>query len=148
MRTILDEGDRAGLLRRFRSLRPDTPPRWGRMSASQMLTHLSDQLRHALGDASAAAQPGPLWWPGIKQIVMYWLPWPRGRVNGPPEAFLTQPTEWAGDLATFEALLARFVAQRERTEWPGHALFGPMTRTSWGRFSHRHFDYHLKQFGA
>jgi len=29
-----------------------------------------------------------------------------------------------------------------------HAFFGPMTRQSWGYFCHRHFDYHLRQFGA
>ncbi len=79
---------------------------------------------------------------------MFWLPWPHGRVQGPPEAFVTLPTTWTADLATFERLVDRFVQQEERHDWPEHAFFGPMTRRSWGAFCHRHFDYHLQQFGA
>ena len=107
MRTVLDSADRERLLARFRGLRADASPRWGRMTAPHMLTHLSDQMRHTLGDARAAPRPGPLRLPIIRQLVMYWIPWPRGRVQGPPEAFL-----------------------------------------SWGRFIHRHFDYHLRQFSG
>jgi hypothetical protein len=118
------------------------------MSAPQMLTHLSDQMRHTLGDARAAPRPGPLRWPILKQLVMYWLPWPKGHVRGPPEAFVTAPTTWSADLGTFETLIWRFVEAEDRVRWPEHALFGSMTRRSWGYFCHRHFDYHLRQFGA
>jgi hypothetical protein len=69
-------------------------------------------------------------------------------VQGPPEAFVTQPTSWQADLAAFERLIRRFVEADQRTEWPEHAFFGTMTRQCWGRFCHRHFDYHLRQFGA
>jgi uncharacterized protein DUF1569 len=118
------------------------------MTAPQMLVHLSDQMRHTLGDAPAAPCPGPLRWPLFRHVAMFWLPWPHGRAKGPPEAFLTRPTTWAVDLTTFESLVERFVQQENRTEWPEHALFGPMTRRTWGQFCHRHFAYHLRQFGA
>ncbi len=117
------------------------------MTAPQMLAHLRDQMRHTLGDARAAPRRGPLRWPIVKHAVLYWLPWPKGRVQGPPEAFVSRPTTWDADLTAFEALVARFV-QDERTTWPEHALFGPMSRRAWGHFCHRHFDYHLRQFGA
>ena len=133
---------------RFRGLDPTSPPRWGRMTAPQMLAHLCDQMRHTLGDATAAPRPGPLRWPLVRYVVMFWLPWPRGRVQGPPEAFMTQPTTWAADLGTFESLVDRFVQLDQRADWPEHAFFGPMTRRGWGAFCHRHFDYHLQQFGA
>jgi hypothetical protein len=118
------------------------------MTAPQMLTHLSDQMRHTLGDARAAPRPGPLRLPIIRQLVMYWIPWPRGRVQGPPEAFLTRPTTWEADLNTFDRLVQRFVEAEDRLDWPEHAFFGAMSRRSWGRFIHRHFDYHLRQFGG
>jgi hypothetical protein len=79
---------------------------------------------------------------------MYWLPWPKGRIHGPTELFLTPATTWKADLATFEALLNRFVSQTAEDDWPEHPFFGPMTHQSWGRFSYRHFDHHLRQFGA
>ena len=90
-----------------------------------MLVHLSDQMRHTLGDARAAPRPGPLRWPLFRHVAMFWLPWPHGRAKGPPEAFLTRPTTWAADLTTFETLIERFVEQENRTDWPEHALFGP-----------------------
>ncbi len=113
-----------------------------------MLVHLSDQMRHTLGDAHAAPKPGPLRWPIVKQVAMFWLPWPKGRVQGPPEQFLTSPTAWEADLGAFEALVQRFDQQEDRVAWPEHAFFGPMTRRSRGFFCYRHFDYHLRQFGA
>ena len=45
-------------------------------------------------------------------------------------------------------ILDRFVAADDREAWPDHAIFGSMSRQSWGRFSHRHFDHHLRQFGV
>ncbi len=148
MRSLLIADHRQALLVRFRQLRPEAPARWGRMNAPRMLAHLTDQMRHTLGDATAAPVAGPLRWPIIKHAALYWLPWPRGRVQGPPEAFLSAPTSWAADLATFEFLVERFVADEDRTDWPEHAFFGPMTRRSWGHFCHRHFDHHLRQFGG
>jgi hypothetical protein len=118
------------------------------MTAPQMLAHLSDQMRHTLGDATAAPIHSPLRWPIIRHLALFWLPWPRGRAKGPPEAFLTKPTDWAADLRTFELLVERLAAQQDRTAWPEHALFGAMTGPGWGKFCHRHIDYHLRQFGA
>ena len=147
MRSLLDPVDRERILGRFRSLKPDAPARWGRMNAPRMLAHLSDQMRHALGDAPTAPIRGPLRLPIVKQLIMFWAPWPKGRIKGPPEAFVTLPTTWQADLATFEDLVARFVAD-ERATWPDHAIFGTLSRQEWARFCHRHFDYHLRQFGA
>jgi hypothetical protein len=148
MRSLLDPTDRQRLFDRFHTLGPDTPGRWGRMSASNMLAHLCDQMRHTVGDVPTRLRLGPLRIPGIRQALMYWLPWPHGLTRGPFEAFLTRPTTWAADLETFETLVRRFVEQEGRTDWPHHAFFGAMTRQSWGYFCHRHFDYHLRQFGA
>jgi hypothetical protein len=148
LRSLLDSNDRELMLNRFRSLTPDSAARWGRMGAPQMLAHLSDQMRHTLGDAAAAPRNGPLRLPVVKQLVMYWLPWPKGRIKGPPEAFVSQPTTWGEDFASFLALVERFVELSERVAWPDHAIFGRMSRRSWGWFCHRHFDHHLRQFGA
>lgn len=148
MRTVLDPDCRQSLLTRFRGLRPDSPRRWGRMSAPRMLAHLTDQMRHTLGDVPTAPIAGPLRWPPVRWAVVHWLPWPRGRVQGPPEAFVTPPAVWEHDLAAFEALLLRFVQEEGRVEWPDHAMFGRMSRGDWGVFCYRHFDHHLRQFGA
>jgi uncharacterized protein DUF1569 len=148
MKTLLDPVWHQALLARFRGLRPEAPGRWGRMTAPQMLAHLADQMRYTLGEYRVTLHHGALRWPLAKQAVMYWLPWPKGRIKGSPEMFLTPPGSWSADLARFESLLGRFVGQNAATDWPEHPFFGRMTQQSWGRFCYRHFDHHLRQFGA
>ena len=148
MRTMFDPATHAEVRARILQLGPDTARRWGRMSAPQMIAHLSDQMRHALGDATAAAQPGLLRNPLVRYVVIYWLPWPRGRITGPPDAFVTRPTFWDSDIATLIGLLDRFVALGAERVWPEHAMLGAMTGRDWGAFCYKHFDHHLRQFGV
>lgn len=60
--------------------------------------------------------------------------------------FLTQPAEWASDLADLIALVRRFGTTEASPTWPSHALFGPMRGVDWGYFCYKHFDHHLRQF--
>ncbi len=113
-----------------------------------MIAHLSDQMRHCLGEAPVAPIPGPLRWPIVRSLVIHWLPWPKGRTQGPPEAFLTPPGEWETDLRGLEALVERFGARRPEDAWPAHAIFGAVSGRDWGVICYRHFDHHLRQFGA
>jgi hypothetical protein len=147
-RSMFDEACRRAMLARLRSLRPQAPRRWGRMSASQMVAHLTDQMHHALGDCPVAARPGVLRWGAVRYASIYLLPWPKGRVRGPREAFVTQPVSWADDVAALERLVERFAQRASDPRWPDHALFGRMSRRDWGVFVHKHFDHHLRQFGA
>ena len=148
MRTLLDPQDLDRLVTRIRRLTPDASARWGRLTAPRMVVHLADQLRQALGEIQVRPRRTVLHWPVIRPLVMYRLPWHRGRIKGSPEIFQTPPSIWSADIATLEGLLARFVNEASRGHWPDHPLFGPMTRDDWGRFSYRHFDHHLRQFGV
>jgi hypothetical protein len=118
------------------------------MNAPQMLAHLCDQMRHTLGDAHAEPRRTIWSWPPFKQLGLYVLPWPAGKLRGPWEAFVSRPNTWGADLNQFFGMVDRFVAEERRTTWPGHAIFGAMNRRSWGFFCHKHFDHHLRQFGA
>ncbi len=146
--TIFDDACRQRIVARFEALRPDARARWGRMSAPQMVAHLTDQMHHALGDSPVEARSGPLRWPPVRWLSIYLVPWPKGKIQGPPEAFTTQPVSWDADVGGLLALVERFAARGARADWPHHALFGAMTGRDWGVFVHKHFDHHLRQFGA
>jgi Protein of unknown function (DUF1569) len=149
MRTLFDDACRTDVLARLRHVRPDTRPSWGRMTAPQMVVHLADQMRMTLGNARwTRMPPAHLRWPGMKQAALYWLPWPKGAIQGPPEVFVTTPTDWDADIATVEALVARFAARGPGGAWPEHSHFGRLNGRQWGVFCYRHFDHHLTQFGA
>jgi hypothetical protein len=50
MRTLLNDRDQKEVLDRLSKVRPDSQRRWGSMSAHQMICHLSDSFRVALGE--------------------------------------------------------------------------------------------------
>jgi hypothetical protein len=148
MRTLFDNQCRASLLARLGDLRPEQPARWGQMNAPQMLAHLGDMMRLTLGDALCCPRPSRLRYPGLKHLALYVLPWPKGRILGPPEAFKTTATSWSLDLAALDALVGRFITRGSSGTWPEHPLFGPLSGPAWGVFHYRHFDHHLRQFGG
>ena len=143
---MFDVQTRTGFTRRILQLTPDARRRWGIMASHQMVCHLCDQLHIALGEISTSPIRGPLRYPIVKQLVIDVLPWPKGRVKGPPEAFITQPTMWETDVATLCGLLETFASRRSERAWALHPIFGRMSGSLWSRLTCRHFDHHLTQF--
>ena len=112
-----------------------------------MVAHLTDQMSHCLGDRPCTPVPGILRWSLVRHASIYWIPWPKGKVKGPPDAFVTQPADWETDVANLIGLLERFGARDPAGDWPEHGLFGRMKGVDWGFFCYKHFDHHLRQFG-
>ncbi len=144
---MFDSATRESLIRRIRALTPDTPRAWGKMTAPQMIAHLSDQMRLTLGDSTAEPIRDFRSWPGVKYLAIHVIPWPKGRVVGPAAAFVTKPAEWTNDVNNLIALVERFGALGPSAPWGPHVIFGPMSSRDWGVFCHKHFDHHLRQFG-
>ena len=76
------------------------------------------------------------------------VPWPKGRIQGPPEAFTTVSSEWEKDLARLQQLLEEFGRRQAQREWAPHPMLGRMSGLLWSQLTCRHFDHHLTQFGA
>jgi hypothetical protein len=147
MKTMCDAATRTEMIGRLRSLTPDTERVWGTMTAAQMIAHLTDQMRHMLGDVKANAVPGIRRTALVRYLAIYWVPWPKGRIKGPVDAFVTKPVSWQQDLDTLIALVERIGQRSPEGIWSEHAFFGPMTGHDWCYFCHKHFDHHLRQFG-
>lgn len=146
--SMFDHTCRAKMIARLRALNPEAERLWGRMTAPQMVAHLSDQMRHCLGEGAPKPRPGLLRWAPVRLAAIYLLPWPKGKIKGPPEAFVSQPTSWNHDVSQLELLIERFATRDQNDVWPEHALFGHMTGRRWGVFVHKHFDHHFRQFGV
>jgi len=147
-KTMFREGDRRDLLARLQGLSPQSPRRWGTMTAPRMVTHLIDQMRYTLGDIRVSARPGLWRFQPLKLVALYLLPWPKGRIDGPPELFVTRPSAWETDLTVLHSLIDRFVERDPGGAWPDHPLIGRLSGRHWGVFVHRHFDHHFRQFGV
>jgi hypothetical protein len=147
-KTLWDRDSRRELLERMSRLRPDATPVWGRMNAGQMMAHLVGWMRMANGELKIAPLNRPLRYPVVKQMVVYWLPWPKG-VPTAPELMPKDQSDFAGDHAAFCRYMAEYDKKRDPSaKWPEHPAFGNLTTRAWGVLGYRHTDHHLRQFGV
>jgi hypothetical protein len=152
MKTLARAGDHEELVRRLGSLRAGSPRRWGRMTAHQMVCHVGDALRMAVGRASVASMRGRVPAGLVKWFALYLpLRWPPG-IRTVPEADQlagggTRPGAFDADVAEALALL-ELVASESTPLVAEHPVFGPMARSDWLRWAYLHTDHHLRQFGV
>jgi hypothetical protein len=152
MKTLASQQDKSEILRRLGNVRPESVRRWGRMSAHQMVCHLSDALRMGAGHKKVSHATSLFHRTILKWVVLYVpLPWPAGILTRPEidqECGGTRPIDFAADLAELEALLELVTAQTRCFEWQAHPIFGRMSEAAWLRWGYLHADHHLRQFGA
>jgi hypothetical protein len=146
MTLLHDSSVRQSIETRLRALRADTTPRWGKMSADQMVWHLNRALEAALGQLPVDPEKPPLPAPIMKFIVLK-LPWPKGAPTNP--SFVPKATyDFESERAHCLRLLETFTARSLNSKWQDHPFFGPMTGTELSRLQAKHFNHHLTQFGV
>lgn len=147
MKTIWHPADKQELLTRLARLNANAQPQWGKFNCGQMLAHVADGIRMTLGEVPCQPKRSPLrFWP-LKQLIIYWLPFPKGAPTAPE--LLARPAESVeNELATVQALLERLAGQARKTDWPAHPAFGSLSAQDWGALVYKHVDHHLRQFGV
>jgi hypothetical protein len=152
VKSLANSRDKDEIRRRVRSVRQNSSRQWGKMSAHQMICHLSDGFRLYMGEVRARPAKTPL--PAaILKTVALWAPlkWPTGFKTAPEidqEIDGTPPAIFEGDVADLEDLIARFTRKPQDFTWPLHPHFGFLTEKEWMRLAYLHCDHHLRQFSA
>jgi hypothetical protein len=150
MRTLSSVTDRQEILNRLDSVRPESQRRWGGMSAHEMICHLGDAFRAALGEKQLSPASTLYRRTAFKWMAL-WAPlhWPHGIMTRPEmdqRLGGTRPEEFTSDLEKLRILFERFC------NWQGdfapHPILGPLSRTERMRHGYLHVDHHLRQFGA
>jgi hypothetical protein len=148
MKTLFDDALRADILKRVDRVTSESRPRWGKMNASQMLAHLVGSARMAIGELKSASKGLPMRYPPLRQLIVYWLPWPQGSPTAPE---LIPPVDCESieqSKSELTRLLEVFASRKSETVWPEHPAFGNLGRKGWGVLAWRHCDHHLRQFGV
>lgn len=139
-----------GVIDRINKLRPDTQPKWGKMSVAQMLAHCS--VSYELVYEDKHPQPGAftkfMLKAFVKKIVTSETPYKHNSRTAP--AFLIT------DPKVFDTEKERLVAFITKTEQLGIAhfdnkeshSFGTLSKLEWNNMFYKHLDHHLSQFGA
>jgi hypothetical protein len=151
MKTLARKDCETELVDRLRRARNDSVRRWGRMTAHQMVCHLCDSFRMALGqkhvnDVSTLLQRTLIKWLAL-YTPLQWRPGILTVTEVDQEVGGTRPVEFAVDLKEAERLLNVVASRARNARWPDHPIFGRMSEADWLRWAYLHTDHHLRQFG-
>jgi hypothetical protein len=153
MKTLSNPEDKEEILERLQSIGPETPRLWGKMSAHEMICHLSDGCKMYIGEKRAEPAPGRVP-PALLRWIAIWvpIPWPKGfptaRELDQQGGGGTPPAQFAVDKRTLCELIERLARRPKDFEWQPHPHFGQMSERSWMRLAYLHANHHLRQFGA
>ena len=143
-----DRGCAEEIRNRLAQLRADDPACWGKMSAGEMVCHLREGFRMAVGEKVAAPVKLPLPPKVVKWIALSMpVQWPKDlpTVKELKENMRCRPQEFTQDYAGLCEALERFV--RTTGNRTPHPMFGAMKPRDWMRWGYLHTDHHLRQFG-
>ena len=146
MKTLWNPAHRREIDARILQLTPAHTPRWGRMTAPQMVVHLADALRMATGELRIPMRKTPFRYPVLKQLLLYVVPIPKGLPTA--RELQRAPGKWDAGIADLRAMLESFASRDRKAPWPPHPVFGPIGAHGWGVLTRRHIDHHLRQFGV
>jgi uncharacterized protein DUF1569 len=152
MKSLGRTHDKAELVARLGRLTPRSERRWGRMNVHQMVCHLADNCRMALGQKAVSPDTSIVKRTLIKWVALYApLQWRPGILTRPEidqQIAGTCPTDFGSDVAEVKTLLDTIADHDVRRRWPDHPVFGRMSSSQWLRWAYLHTDHHLRQFGA
>src|SRR5215211_1059047 len=119
MKTLFDQEARGGILSRLERVSAESRPHWGKMNVEQMLTHLVASMRMACGELETKSKNLPIRFPPLRQLVVYWLPWPKGSPTAPE---LLPSDALAIEESKRELMrLVKIVGERAAAkQWPQH----------------------------
>lgn len=150
MQNIFDAGVTAQLIERIQQITPDQHPKWGTMSAAQMLAHCNVTYEMVYDNIHKAPN-------GFKRFVLKLLVKPMV-VNEKPykKSSMTAPEFIIKTDKVFNVEKARLVEYLQRTQQLGPThfegkaslSFGAMTSGEWNNLFYKHLDHHLQQFGV
>lgn len=150
MKSIFEQEVRQELLDRIQLLQATSQANWGKMNVYQMAKHCNIWNEWVLGIGQQHYKQeflGKLFgkW-ALKSNTKDDRPIGKNMPAG--KSFLTKTKE--GDLMKEKALWQQYITDYAHfaNERFVHDFFGQMSKEQIGVFAYKHFDHHLRQFGA
>jgi hypothetical protein len=138
------------LLERLERVTPVSERQWGAMTPHQMICHLNDSFKVAMGEKSAGTRTSWMTRTVLKRVALYApMRWPRNLETMPEvdqKVGGTLPVDFWRDRDALVRTMTRFVADAPDFTWSPHPMFGTMSVREWRRWGYLHTDHHLRQF--
>jgi hypothetical protein len=148
-KTILSPDVVDEIIERTKKLNAGNTPIWGKMTASEMLSHCN------MAHQSILQAPKATTGPSLRQRVFkFWFFHLRKQfpkmARGPKRFDMKGKVDekvFEEEKSKFIHIVGKFV--NLETQMVGtHPVFGPLNHHYWGVFVWRHLDHHLRQFGV
>ncbi len=139
------------LVARLEKLTPETPPRWGKMTAQHMVEHLAIMTTLSNGKRTVSIQTPPEKLASRMAFLYSDAAFPRDFIPGGGSGELL-PLRFGNIPAALEALRKQL---RDMDAWfqanpdseQNHPIFGALKAEDWYTFHLKHLTHHLTQFG-
>ncbi|MEY4094771.1 MAG: hypothetical protein RLZZ53_1970 [Acidobacteriota bacterium] len=145
--SIWDPAVRADFARRATKLTADTKPAWGKFHAAGMMAHLNDAYRMALGEIVIPPRKMILRYPGIKQLIIYVLPFPKGAPTAPQLLARCDAAQLADEQKALLEMFEKLGAVTHAGQLRDHPAFGSLSYKTYGALMAKHTEHHFRQFG-
>lgn len=152
MKNIADENTANEIIARIKNLKPGNNAKWGKMNAPEMVCHVSDQIKMAVGIIETEPLGNIFLMTFGKWAVLSGMPVPKGKIDTLKELKQgyggTRPGDFENDKTELIRLVKEFKLIYPAGKKIRHAAFGPMNFKQWANLTYTHLDHHLKQFGV
>lgn len=150
MENLLNVKDRDLILERISKLNENSKAGWGKMTVNEMIVHIADPIRIAIGEKHAEFIKSDYSEPGLRHEIIYNMEWPKNTPSSPE--FIsgqngTDLVDFKSDLETLQQTIISFNKKSDEMRFSLHPMFGDISNEDWGRLMWKHVDHHLKQFG-
>lgn len=149
MSSIFNPDDANAYIARIEKLTPITQHIWGSMTVSQMLAHIQEPIKVALGHTQPKRNIiGLIFGRLVKKSIVNEKPFKQGLPTDPSfvvssERNFEQEKQQA--IALIRALQAGGPSGITNNK---HPLFGKMSPEEWDTLTNKYLDHHLRQFGV
>ncbi|MBX7240667.1 MAG: DUF1569 domain-containing protein [Bacteroidia bacterium] len=153
MKNFFNPDDRESLIKRIEALSPEAKPLWGKMNVNQMLCHLYDSAKVAMGEVRPKHIGNfitRMKW--FKKYILRKDTFPKAKVETAKEVNPmkdgTKPAGFEEDKKKLLEIMKVYSEKADSVPSPEHPILGVFSKEDWGRQMYIHTDHHLKQFGA
>lgn len=149
MKSLFNTSDNDELVERLSRLRGNAPALWGKMNASQMVTHAQQPLKVAFGELKLKrGLIGFLFGRIAKKKLLAEGSFSRNLPTDKHFLVHSNP-EFEKEKNELIKLVKRFAqAGPKGLSKADHPFFGPLSETEWDVLQWKHLDHHLRQFGV
>jgi hypothetical protein len=137
------------IINRINNLKADSPRQWGKMNPAQMMAHCSNAIENNLGDRKVKQRfMGKLFGKMAKKSVVNEQPIKQG-IPTDSSFMIKNDRDFNTEKQRLVGLLTR-LSKSDPNDYSKnlHPFFGMLTPAEWNILNYKHFDHHLRQFGA